>query len=70
METYIVIELQTMADGKVANLVTQHASRAEAESKFFTVLAAAAVSDMPCHAAALMTSTGTAIESRFYKRGE
>lgn len=70
MQTYIVIELQTMADGKVANLVTQHASRAEAESKYFSVLAAAALSGLPCHAAALMTSTGTLIESRHYLRGE
>lgn len=70
MQTYIVIELQTMSDGKVANIVTQHKTRAEAESKFFTVLAAAALSDLPCHAAALMTSTGTLIESRYYRRGE
>lgn len=70
METHIVIELQTMENGKVANLVTQHATREEAESKYYSVLAAAALSDLPCHAAALMTSTGTLIESRYYRRGE
>lgn len=70
MQTYIVIELQTMADGKVANLVTQHTSEAEAQSKYHSVLAAAAVSDLPCHAAVLMTNEGVVLEDRHYLRGE
>lgn len=68
MQTYIVIELQTMGDGSVANLVTQHASEAEAQSKYHSVLAAAALSDLPCHAAVLMTNDGVTLENRYYER--
>lgn len=68
MQTYIVIELQTMADGAVANLVTQHASEAEAQSKYHSVLAAAAISDLPCHAAVLMANSGVTLENRYYER--
>lgn len=66
--TYIVIELQTMKDGSVADLVTQHATEAEAQSKYHSVLAAAAVSDLPVHAAVLMTSEGVTLENRYYER--
>lgn len=68
MESYIVIELQTMKDGSVANLVTQHTTLPEAESKYHSVLAAAAVSDLPMHAAALMTNGGMTLENRCYER--
>lgn len=67
---YIVIELQTAADGTVGNIVTSHDSRDLAESKYHTVLAAAAVSNLPCHAAMLMTSEGFMLESKAYHHGE
>lgn len=66
--TYIVIELQTMKDGSVANLVTQHAAEDEAQSKYHSVLAAAAVSDLPVHGAVLMTNSGVTLENRYYER--
>lgn len=66
---YVVVELQTMQDGAVANLVTQHATQAEAESKYHTVLAAAAISALPMHAAVLLTSTGITLDSRCYEHG-
>ena len=68
MESYIVIELQTAKSGAVANLVTQHASEAEAQSKYHSVLAAAAVSDLPVHGAVLMTNSGVTLENRYYER--
>lgn len=64
--TYVVLELQTGADGAVGSLVTAHASRGEAESKFHAVLAAAAVSALPAHAAVLMDSEGTVMGSQCY----
>ena len=70
MSKYIVIELQTNADGTVGNLVTSHDSRDAAESKYHTVLAAAAVSALPCHAATLLTSEGFPLEHKSYKHGE
>lgn len=65
---YIVIELQTMKDGSVANLVTQHDRLDEAESKYHSVLSAAAISTLPLHAAVLMTSEGVTLENRYYER--
>lgn len=66
---YLVIELQTNADGTVANLVYQYASRDEAESKFHSILASAAVSSLPVHAAVMLTNAGTMVKSEFYRHG-
>lgn len=67
---YIVIELQTNADGVVANLVYQYNSRDEAESKFHYILAAAAVSTLPVHAAVMLTNAGTTVKSEYYRHGD
>ena len=64
---YVVIEMQTAADGTVGNLVTAYDTRNAAESGYHSVLAAAAISALPQHAAALLTSTGTLIDSRCYE---
>lgn len=66
---YIVIELQTNADGTVANLVYQFSSRDEAESKFHSILAAAAISALPVHAAVMLTNAGVMIKSEYYRHG-
>ena len=41
---YLVIELQTDAEGHVGNIITAHDDKLAAEAKYHTVLAAAAVS--------------------------
>jgi hypothetical protein len=64
---YVVIELQTNSDGTVGNLVTAHDTRNAAESAYHSVLAAAAVSALPKHAAVLLTSEGTLLDSRCYE---
>ena len=64
---YIVIELQKSAEGHVFNLVTEHASLAEAESKYHTILAAAAVSNLPCHSAVLVSEEGFPVMHQCYK---
>lgn len=63
---YIVIEIQTNQDGTVGNIVTTYDSQLEAESKYHTVLSAAAISELPEHAALLFTSQGTVLESKCY----
>ena len=70
MEKFIVIEIQTNADGAVGNLVWAYDERAQAEAKYHTVLAAAAVSTLPCHAAVLLTEEGFALASQCYHHGE
>ena len=63
---YLVIEIQTNDDETVGNIITVHATRAEAESKYHTVLAYAALSELPYHAAVLMQHDGLLIERRCY----
>lgn len=63
---YIVIELQKTGD-QVANIVTSHASRQEAEAKFHTVLAAAAVSAVPVHSAVMLSDEGFPLRNECYK---
>lgn len=63
---YLVIELQTNRDESVAQLVTVHDTRDEAESKYHTVLSYAAVSALPIHAAVMITSDGATIKHETY----
>lgn len=66
---YIVIELQTNADGTVGNLVYQYNNRDDAESKFHSILASAAISSLPVHAAVMLTNAGTMVKSGYYRHG-
>lgn len=67
---YVVIEIQTMDGGQVACLATPYDSQMQAESSYHTVLAAAALSNLPRHAAVLMTSDGSVQMSQYYEHGE
>ena len=53
---WIVVEIQTMANGAIGILTYDYTDRAAALSKYYTVLAAAAVTTLPSHGAILMTS--------------
>ena len=64
---YIVIELQKSADGVVSNLVTSHKTLAEAESKYYSVLASAAISVIPVHSAILVSEEGFPVKHQCYK---
>lgn len=64
---YIVIELQKSADGVVSNIVTSHNNLAEAESKYYSVLASAAVSQIPVHSAILVSEEGFPVRHQCYK---
>lgn len=63
---YIVIELQTNATGSVSNIVTAYDDRNAAESKYHSVLSAAATSELPAHAAVLLTSEGKLLRTQCY----
>lgn len=63
---YIVMELQTSSDGTVANLVWQFDDRLAAESKYHSILAAAAISQLPIHASMIFTNDGTMVMSAYY----
>jgi hypothetical protein len=64
---YIVLETQTSIDGTVGSFITPYASRAEAESKYYTVLAYAALSSVYQHTAFLLTDDGYVIMSKSYR---
>ena len=62
---FIVLEIQTAADGSVTVLEPLvRAARAEAESVYHSVLSYAALSDVPMHAAVLMTNEGAVLERK------
>ena len=64
---YIVIELQKNADGHVSNIVTEHSTLAEAESKYHAILSAAAVSTIPVHSAIIVSEEAFRVDSKCYK---
>ena len=63
---YLVIELQTDAQGHVGNIITAFDTKLEAEAKYHTVLAAAAASSVLRHGAVMLTNTGTFIASECF----
>ena len=66
---YIVIELQQMNESQIANIVNAYTSKETAERQYHTVLAAAAVSSLPCHSAVMLNEQGDVLKHEFYKHG-
>ena len=64
--TYLVIEIQKNTDGVVGNFVWTYTNINEAESKFHSVLASAAISTLPVHSCALLNESGFVIKSQSY----
>lgn len=64
---YIVIELQKNAEGVVSNIVTSYEKLAEAESKYYSILAAAAISKVPVHSAIIVSEEGFPVKHQCYK---
>jgi hypothetical protein len=64
---YIVIELQRNDQGVVSNIVTAFDTLAEAESKYYTILAAAAISKVPVHSAIIVSEEGFPVKHQCYK---
>lgn len=64
---YIVIELQTNADGSVGNLVWAYTTKEQAFSKYHAVLSAAAVSVLPVHAAVILDNHGLQIAAQYFE---
>lgn len=66
---YIVIEIQTFDGNQVAMLNYDFDDRNLADSKFYLVMSAAAVSALPRHAVVLMTNEGQLLNRGMYKHG-
>ncbi len=64
---FIVIELQKNAEGIVSNIVTSFDTLAEAESKYYSILASAAISKVPVHSAIIVSEEGFPVRNQCYK---
>lgn len=64
---YIALELQTNEAGETGNLVYAYPTQAEAESKYYAILSAAAISKIYLHTAYLLTSDGYMLASKCFQ---
>lgn len=67
---YVVIELQTNSDGVLGTLVWHYTDEMQAQSKYHSVLAAAAISTLPRHAATMLADDGSYIQHQCFEHGE
>lgn len=67
---YVVIEIQKTAQGQIANLVTSYDTKLEAESHYHTILASAALSDLPAHGAVIIDENCVPIAWQCYTNSE
>ncbi len=67
-EFYTTIENQVRDDGSKGLLYDHFDTLEQAEAKYFTVCAAAAISGIPYHAAYLLHSDGAVIYEKIYDR--
>lgn len=66
---YIIIEIQkSLVDDNVniSQITTVHSSRSEAENKYHTVLAYAAISGLLSHSATMLDEKGNHVKSECY----
>lgn len=63
---YIVTEIQTFDTGAISTPSYAYDDRLSAESKYFSILSAAAKSALPVHACVLMTSEGMPLMNKAY----
>ena len=67
---FIIIELQKDANGNVAIATpSTYDNQNEADSKFFTTMAAAAVSSVPKHSVTMLHENGYVIRNETYIHG-
>lgn len=67
---YIVIEIQKSLDGAISTLVWSYDNQNEADSKYYTVLSAAAISSVPKHSATLLHEDGYVIRYETYDHSD
>ena len=72
---FYIVEVQQYANGEYGHIVhyvfdaDQEKARLKGESKYHEVLAAAAVSDLPSHAAIMFSTDGFPLMHQCYKHG-
>ena len=64
---YIVLETQTNAEGIVSTLINSYADNSLAKSKYYQILSAAAISNIPKHCAYIFDDEGMFIKSECFR---
>ena len=59
--SYVVLEIQKYTNGQIGTLVNTYETLNQAYQKYHTILAAAAVSELPTHAAVIISDEGQVI---------
>lgn len=65
--SYIVLELQTDAEGNVASIMNSYDNINQADSAYYLALSSAAISSVKIHTLMMFTPTGQTIKSDYYK---
>ena len=63
---YIVLELQTGRDGKVAHIVNKKDTYGEALQAYYNILMYACVTSLPTHGVMILTGEGEVLKAEFY----
>ena len=63
---YVIVEMQTYADGTTTSLVDSFADIRLAEQKYHTALSYAAVSGLPMHTVMMITNEGSYLKEEHY----
>ena len=63
---YIVIEIQYINDRDITTFISPPETLAAAESRYYTILAAAAISNIPIHSATILNEQGAQIAHESY----
>ena len=67
---YTTVENQLRTDGSFGLLYDHYDSQDNAMAKFYTICAAAAVSGLPYHSAAILASDGRIVRQEIFDRRE
>jgi len=67
---YILLEIQVNENNQVGTLITTYADLRQAESAYFNVMAAAALSHLPVHSAVLLTEKGLRLKGGWYTQDD
>lgn len=67
---YVVLEVQSWDTGAVSTSAWAYDERNKAEAKFHSVLAAAALSELPVHSAVLLTADGMLLNRGCYEHAQ
>lgn len=63
----MIIVMEIQKDATVTTVVTTHETRNDAENKYHTILAYAAVSSVPQHSAVMLNDNGSYIKSETFE---